>query len=82
MVVLSCLRIRVTPTQVVDLQTLVGDTADNVPGAVGIGIKTASSLLQEFGTIENIYTNMEKISGVKRKENLAAFAERIPSFAI
>ena len=68
----------VTPAQVVDLQTLVGDTADNVPGAVGIGIKTASSLLQEFGTIENIYTNMEKISGVKRKENLAAFAERIP----
>ena len=47
----------VTPAQVVDLQTLVGDTADNVPGAVGIGIKTASSLLQEFGTIENIYIN-------------------------
>lgn len=67
----------VTPAQVVDLQTLVGDTADNVPGAVGIGIKTASSLLQEFGTIENIYANMDKISGVKRKENLAAFAERI-----
>ena len=67
----------ITPAQVVDLQTLVGDTADNVPGAVGIGIKTASSLLQEFGTIENIYANMDKISGVKRKENLAAFAERI-----
>ncbi|MCY2942450.1 MAG: DNA polymerase I [Planctomycetota bacterium] len=67
----------IAPEQVVDLQTLVGDTADNVPGAVGIGIKTASSLLQEFGTIENIYANMGKISGVKRKENLAAFAERI-----
>jgi len=67
----------ITPAQVVDLQTLVGDTADNVPGAVGIGIKTASGLLQEFGTIENIYANMDKISGVKRKENLAAFAERI-----
>ncbi|NBR07029.1 MAG: DNA polymerase I [Planctomycetes bacterium] len=68
----------ITPAQVVDLQTLVGDTADNVPGAVGIGIKTASSLLQEFGTIENIYANMDKISGAKRKENLAAFAERVP----
>jgi len=68
----------ITPEQVVDLQTLVGDTADNVPGAVGIGIKTASSLLQQFGTIENIYANMDKISGVKRKENLAAFVERIP----
>lgn len=68
----------VTPAQVVDLQTLVGDTADNVPGAVGIGVKTASSLLQQFGTLENIYANMDKISGVKRKESLAAFSERIP----
>ena len=68
----------ITPAQVVDLQTLVGDTADNVPGAVGIGVKTASSLLQQFGTLENIYANMDKISGVKRKENLAAFTERIP----
>ncbi len=68
----------VSPNQVVDLQTLVGDTADNVPGAVGIGIKTASSLLQQFGTIENIYSNIEKISGAKKKENLETFREKVP----
>jgi DNA polymerase-1 len=60
----------VKPEQVVDLQTLVGDSVDNVPGVPGIGIKTAAKLLQEFGTLENILANIDRISGAKRQENL------------
>lgn len=63
----------IRPEQVIDLLTLMGDTSDNIPGANGIGPKTAAQLLQEFGTLEGIYANVEKIKG-KRRENLEAFA--------
>ena len=62
----------VTPEQVVDLQTLVGDSVDNVPGVPGIGVKTAAKLLQEYGTIENLLANVDKVSGKKRQEELRA----------
>jgi DNA polymerase-1 len=69
----------ITPEQVVDLQTLVGDSVDNVPGVAGIGIKTAAKLLQEYGTLENILAHVAEIAGAKRQENLrAAAAEDIP----
>ncbi|HEY7155509.1 MAG TPA: 5'-3' exonuclease H3TH domain-containing protein, partial [Gemmataceae bacterium] len=60
----------IKPEQVVDLQTLVGDTVDNVPGVPGIGIKTAAKLLQDFGTLENILANIDRIPGAKRQESL------------
>ncbi|HTU23224.1 MAG TPA: DNA polymerase I [Gemmataceae bacterium] len=60
----------IKPEQVVDLQTLVGDSVDNVRGVPGIGIKTAAKLLQEFGTLENILANIDRIPGAKRQENL------------
>jgi DNA polymerase-1 len=60
----------VTPEQVVDLQTLVGDSVDNVPGVPGIGVKTAAKLLQEFGTLDNLLANVEKVSGKKRQQEL------------
>jgi DNA polymerase-1 len=62
----------ITPEQVVDLQTLVGDSVDNVPGVPGIGVKTAAKLLQEFGNLENVLANVDRISGTKRQENLRA----------
>ncbi len=62
----------VEPGQVVDLQSLVGDSVDNVPGVPGIGVKTAAKLLQEFGTLENILANVDRIAGAKRQENLRA----------
>ena len=49
----------VTPEQVVDLQALVGDAVDNVPGVPGIGVKTAAKLLQEFGTLDNLLANID-----------------------
>lgn len=60
----------ITPEQVVDYQSLVGDAVDNVRGVDGIGAKTASKLLQEYGTIENLLANVDKVSGEKRRENL------------
>jgi DNA polymerase-1 len=67
----------ITPEQVVDLQTLVGDSVDNVPGVPGIGVKTAAKLLQEFGTLEGVLANIDRISGDKRKENLRAFLPEV-----
>ncbi len=55
----------VTPSQVIDYKALVGDPSDNIPGVRGIGPKTAVMLLQKYGSLENIYKNLEKIA----KEN-------------
>ena len=62
----------VRPDQVVDLQALVGDAVDNVPGVPGVGVKTAAKLLQEFGTLDNLLANVDKVAGAKRQENLRA----------
>ncbi len=67
----------ITPEQVVDLQTLVGDSVDNVRGVPGIGLKTAAKLLQEFGTIEQILANVDRIPGAKRQANLRAFHTQV-----
>ncbi|MDP8974340.1 MAG: DNA polymerase I, partial [Actinomycetota bacterium] len=48
----------VTPEQIPDYKALVGDSSDNIPGVRGIGPKGASSLLQQFGTVENLYENL------------------------
>jgi DNA polymerase-1 len=62
----------VTPEQVVDLQALVGDSVDNVPGVPGIGVKTAAKLLQEFGTLNNLLANIDNVPGAKKQEALRA----------
>ncbi|MCK4473943.1 hypothetical protein KAU40_01630 [Candidatus Parcubacteria bacterium] len=53
-------RFGVLPKQIVDFKALAGDAADNIPGATGIGKKTASQLLQKFNTIENLFQIIEK----------------------
>jgi len=53
----------ITPGQVVDLQTLVGDSVDNVPGVPGIGVKTAARLLQEYGTLDNVLAQLNANNG-------------------
>jgi DNA polymerase-1 len=68
----------IAPEQVVDLQTLVGDSVDNVPGVPGIGLKTAAKLLQEFGTLDQLLTQIDKVPGAKKQESLRASAQTIP----
>jgi DNA polymerase-1 len=53
----------IDPIKMIDLKALMGDASDNVPGVKGIGEKTALKLLQEYGTLENIYANLDKIKG-------------------
>src|SRR5215218_11236129 len=68
-------RYGVPPELVTDLIGLKGDTSDNIPGVPGIGDKTAAQLLQEYGGLEGVLANIDKISGTKRKENLTNHAE-------
>jgi len=60
----------IAPEQCVDFQSLCGDSSDNIPGARGIGPKTATELLQKYGSLEGIYKNLFDIPG-KRRDNLA-----------
>ncbi|MCK4983535.1 MAG: hypothetical protein KAS17_11460, partial [Victivallaceae bacterium] len=66
----------VEPDQIIDYLTLVGDTADNVPGVKGIGPKTAQALLSRFGTIENLYNNLSEMKPAIQK-NLQEAADTI-----
>jgi DNA polymerase-1 len=68
-------RYGVPPELIVDLMGLRGDTSDNIPGVPGIGEKTATQLLQRFGSLERVLGNVEEISGAKRKQNLVEHAE-------
>jgi DNA polymerase-1 len=61
---------RLEPSQIIDLMGLSGDASDNVPGVKGVGEKTALSLIQEFGSLENVYAQIDKITKTKLKENL------------
>ncbi len=67
----------VTPDQVVDMLALTGDKVDNVPGVDGIGPKTAAKLIQEFGSLDGILANTDKIKG-KRRENIEKARAHLP----
>jgi DNA polymerase I len=66
----------VEPVQLIDIMGLWGDTADNVPGVPGIGEKTATKLIVEFGSMENLYENLDRITKKKQKENLRAYRDQ------
>ena len=59
----------IKPSQVIDVLALMGDTSDNVPGVEKIGLKTAAQLIGEYGSVDGIFDNIDKIRG-KRRENL------------
>lgn len=63
-------KLDVTPNQIVEYKALAGDPSDNYPGASGIGPKTASKLIHQFRTVENIYKNIEGVESEKVKEIL------------
>ncbi len=68
-------RYGIPPELVPDFVGLKGDTSDNIPGVPGIGDKTASQLLQDWGDLEGVLANIDSISGAKRKQNLTEHAE-------
>ncbi len=61
---------QVTPAQVIELKALMGDSADNIPGIPGVGEKTATKLIVEYGSIENAYQHVEEIKPNKARESL------------
>ena len=65
-------RYQVTPPQIIELKALMGDSADNIPGVPGIGEKTATKLIVEYGNIENAYAHVEEIKPNRAKEALKA----------
>ena len=67
----------VAPDRVVDVQALAGDSVDNVPGAPGIGIKTAALLINEYGDLENLLERASEIKQPKRRESLIDNADLI-----
>src|SRR3712207_4002348 len=68
-------RYGIPPEKIPDFYGLKGDTSDNIPGVPGIGDKTAAQLLQEYDDLEGVLTNIDSISGAKRKQNLTEHAE-------
>ncbi len=58
------------PEQIADYKGLKGDTSDNIPGVPGIGEKTATKLLQQFGTVETIFRRIDEVTPEKLRENL------------
>jgi DNA polymerase-1 len=69
-------RFGVPPSKVVEVQALIGDSSDNVPGVPGIGVKTAALLINEFGDLETLLTRASEIKQEKRRENLMTFADQ------
>ncbi len=64
----------VAPIQLIEVKSLMGDTSDNIPGVKGIGEKTALKLVQTFGTLENVYANIDDpIIKPKQRENLQTY---------
>ena len=61
---------QVTPPQIIELKALMGDSADNIPGIPGVGEKTATKMIVEFGSIENAYAHLEEVKPNKAKESL------------
>ena len=60
----------VTPDKVIEVQSLAGDSSDNIPGVPSIGVKTAAELINEFGSVENLIKNVEKIKQPKRRQTI------------
>jgi DNA polymerase-1 len=67
----------VPPEKVVDVQALIGDSVDNVPGAPGIGVKTAAALISEYGDLDSVLARASEVKQDKRRQTLIDFADQI-----
>ena len=67
----------VTPAEFIDIKALMGDASDNIPGAPGIGEKTASAIIQKYKSIENAYVNIDELTPNKAKSSLSENYEQV-----
>ena len=63
-------KLGITPAQIIDMKALMGDTSDNYPGVTKVGEKTALKLVKRFGSVENLYDNIDELKKSKMKEHL------------
>ncbi|SDQ44153.1 DNA polymerase I [Virgibacillus salinus] len=63
-------KMEIDPDQIIDLKALMGDSSDNIPGVPGVGQKTATKLIKQYHTLENVYEHVDEVSGKKLKEKL------------
>lgn len=63
------------PEQIIELKALMGDSSDNIPGVPGVGIKTATKLLKQYETVENLYEHLDEITAKKLNENLTKYKD-------
>ena len=69
-------RFGVPPAKVIEVQALIGDPTDNVPGVPGIGVKTAALLINEYGDLDTLLARASEITQPKRRESLITFADQ------
>ena len=69
-------RFGVVPEKVIEILGLTGDQSDNIPGVPGIGPKTAQRLIEEFGSVEGVLQNIDKVRNPKTRESLRSFADQ------
>lgn len=67
---------QISPLQIIELKALMGDTADNIPGIPGVGEKTATKIILEYGSIENAYEHVEEIKPPRAKESLKSHYDK------
>ncbi len=65
------------PVRIIDVMALWGDSTDNIPGVSGVGEKTSLKLIQEFGSLENLFNNLECVKNEKLRESLRNSAEQV-----
>lgn len=66
----------VTPAEFIDMKALMGDSSDNIPGIPGIGEKTASKIISQFGSLENAYAHIDEITPPRAQKNLSEYIEQ------
>ncbi len=79
--------IGITPAQVIDLKALMGDKSDNIPGVVGVGEKSAMTLITKYGSLDGVYEHLDEITGAlhkKLEENkeIAYFSKRLATIVV
>lgn len=67
----------VTPLEFIDMKALMGDTSDNIPGAPGVGPKTASALITQYHNIETIFEHLDELKPPKAKKSISENVEQV-----